>query len=110
MDRALVVAIIRRTALEAAENKLQQIGVRGFTVIAVRGRGEVFAPGHDFLAHDPLDDEVKIEVYVAREQARQVLEAIVDAAHTGSEGDGIVAILPVESVVSVRTRAEATSG
>lgn len=108
MERVLVVAIIRSSALRAAENRLQEIGVRGFTVIAVRGRGEVVQAGHNFLASDPLEDEAKIEIYVPRERTKEVSDAIVDAAHSGSEGDGIVAILPVERVISIRTRAEAT--
>lgn len=108
MERVLVVAIIRSSALRAAETRLQEIGVRGFTVIAVRGRGEVVRSGHNFLAPDSLEDEAKIEIYIPRERAKQVVDAVVDAAHSGSEGDGIVAILPVESVISIRTRAEAT--
>jgi len=39
MEHALVVAIIRRSVLLAAESKLLQFGVRGFTVIAVRAQG-----------------------------------------------------------------------
>ena len=107
MEHALVVAIIRRSALEATESKLQEIGVRGFTVIAVRGRGATIAAGHNFLEKDVLEDEVKIEIYAAREKARRVVDAIVDVTHTGSPGGGIVAVLPVESVISARTRSEA---
>lgn len=32
---------------------------------------------------------------------------ILDAAHTGSPGDGIVAILPVNRVYTARTRSDA---
>lgn len=61
IEHAIVVAIVRCSALEAAESNLQEIGVRGFTVVAARGRGSKLAPGHNFLAWNALEDEVKIE-------------------------------------------------
>lgn len=99
---ALVVAIIRGLALEAAEKKLQELGVRGITVSKVKGYGEYA----NFYARDWMVDQVKIEVFAARDQVERIAGAILDAAHTGSPGDGIVAILPVETVLSARTRAE----
>jgi nitrogen regulatory protein P-II 1 len=37
-----------------------------------------------------------------------ITAALMDAAHTGVPGDGIVAILPVEKFFLIRTRSEAT--
>jgi len=99
---ALVVAIIRGLALEAAEKKLQGLGVRGITVSKVKGYGEYA----NFYTRDWMVDQVKMEVFAARNQVERIAGAILDAAHTGSPGDGIVAILPVETVISARTRAE----
>lgn len=106
MELVLVVGIIRASALEATERALQRIGVRGITVFRGRGFGEHHLASHDFLSRDWSDDDVKIEIYAARERAELIESTIMDAAHTGSPGDGIVAILPVERVFSVRTRAE----
>lgn len=102
MDLALVVAIVRGLALEAAEANLHEMGVRGITVTKVRGYGEYA----NFYARDWMMDQVKIEVFAAREQAERVAGAILDAAHTGSPGDGIVAILPVATLLSARTRSD----
>ncbi len=105
MKLALVVAIIRRAKLKAAEERLHAIGVRGITVISAKGFGEHGLP-HDILGRALMEDQTKLEIYVAREQAERVAAAIIDAAHTGSAGDGIVAILPVHRVFSVRTRSD----
>ncbi len=53
-----------------------------------------------------MHDQAKLEIYVARDQVDHVAAAIIDAAHTGTSGDGIVAILPVHRVFSVRTRSD----
>ncbi len=53
-----------------------------------------------------MQDQTKLEIYVAREQAERVAAAIIESARTGEVGDGIVAILPVHRVFSVRTRAD----
>jgi nitrogen regulatory protein P-II 1 len=102
MELRLIVAIIRPLALEAVEKKLQQIGVRGLTVIRAKGYG-----AHaNLFRQDWLVDQVKIEIYVEQDRAKSVADAILDTAHTGSPGDGIVAILPVEKVFNIRTRNE----
>ena len=104
MELRLIVAIIRPLTLEAVEKKLQQIGIRGLTVIRAKGYG-AYA---NLFAQDWLVDQVKIEIYVEQDRAESVADAILDTAHTGSPGDGIVAILPVEKVLSIRTRSEET--
>ena len=103
MKLALIVAVIRGLALEKTEKKLQEIGVRGITVTTVKGYGEYAK----FFTRDRMTDDVKIEVFAAQEKAERIAGAILDAAHTGSPGDGIVAILPVDRVFSARTRADA---
>ena len=106
MDLALVVAIVHTDKLGAVERKLQSIGVRGVTVIRARGFGE-HTMHHDILGHQLMADQVKLEIYVADDRADAVASASIDAAHTGAPGDGIVAILPVRRVFSIRTRSDA---
>lgn len=102
MELRLVVGIIRPRALEAVEQRLQEIGVRGLTVIRSKGYGTQA----NFFARDWLVDQVKLEIYVEQDRAQGVAAAIMEIAHTGTEGDGIVAILPVEKLYNIRTRAE----
>jgi nitrogen regulatory protein P-II 1 len=47
--------------------------------------------------------KVRVEVLVEEADARDVLEVIAKAAHTGAIGDGKVWSTPVDDVVRVRT-------
>jgi len=102
MELKLVVAIIRTHALESVEVRLREMGVRGLTVSRAKG----FGAHANFFSADWLVDQVKIELFLEQDRAESIAQAILDTAHSGSRGDGIVAILPVEKVYSVRTRSE----
>jgi len=47
--------------------------------------------------------KVRIEILVDDANAESAIEAIVSAAQTGKIGDGKVWVVPVETVVRVRT-------
>ena len=80
--------------------------MRSITVSRTRGYGEQAVAGRNFLSRDRLMEQVQIEVFVASDMVERVATAIIDAARTGVPGDGIVAILPVDKVFSIRTGAE----
>jgi len=52
----------------------------------------------------------KIEIFTEGNRAEQIVGVIMDAAHTGSVGDGLVAVLPVHKVFRIRNKALAKSG
>ena len=95
-----VTAIFRPGRLEAVEERLRGLGVPGITVTKVKGFGEYAS----FYGPDWLCNHVRIEVFTSKLKADEIAEVIMEAAHTGSEGDGIVAVLPVESVYHIRTK------
>jgi len=95
-----VTAIFRPNRLEAVEDRLRGLGVAGISVTRVKGFGEYA----NFYEPDWLCTHVRIEVFTSKLKADEIAEAIMEAAHTGIEGDGIVAILPVESVYHIRTK------
>ena len=103
MDLAMVIAIVHPSALEAIEKKLRELRVRGITVSKVEGYGEYA----NFFSDDWLVDRVKLEIFAAQHDAETIADAIAQTAHTDVPGSGIVAILPVQKVVSIRTRAAA---
>jgi nitrogen regulatory protein PII len=105
MELSLVVAIIRRDALEAAEKRLHEIGVRGITVISAKGFGDRSLP-HDILGRPLMREQVKLEIYVTADRAERVAACAIDAAHATGVPDGIVAILPVQRILSVSTRSD----
>ena len=100
-----VTAIIRRDVLEKVERKLQQIGVQGISVTWVKGYGEYA----DFYARDWMTSYARIEIFTTAEKVDGIAEAIMDAAHVGLSGDGVVAVLPVEKLYRIRTKSEATT-
>lgn len=95
-----VTAIIRPERLEAVEECLRKLVVPGISVTKVKGFGE----HANFFKSDWFCQNVRIEVFIGAGQADEVAQAIMDAAYTGYEGDGIVAVLPVESVYHIRTK------
>ena len=97
-----VIAVVRADALEGVERGLIDVGVRGLTVIKVKGYGK----HANFFTRDWLSEEAKIEIVAEDAKVEAIVNAIIDAAHTGDLGDGIVTVLPVEKFYRIRTRSE----
>jgi len=97
-----ITAIIPARKLEDVERGLQRIGVPGITVTVCKGYGEY----ERFAKFDWSLPRARIEIYCASERAGAIKEAVLEAAHTGEMGDGIVALEPVETLWRVRTKAE----
>lgn len=95
-----VTAIIRPERLEKVEECLRKLNVPGISVTKVKGFGEHI----NFFKPDWLCQHVRVEIFISIRQADEVAAAIMEAAHTGREGDGIVVVLPVESVYHIRTK------
>ena len=85
---------------------LEGKGIHGMTVSEAsgfgrqRGHTEVYW-GAEYTVD--LVPKVRVEVVVDDADATGVVDAIVAAAQTGKIGDGKVWVVPVESVVRVRT-------
>ncbi|MGA6168433.1 P-II family nitrogen regulator [Saccharothrix sp. AJ9571] len=102
----LITAIVKPFTLDDIRSALEQLGVLGMTVSEVQGYGR--QKGHTEVyrgAEYAVDFVAKIRVEVVTDDANveKVIEAIVDAAHTGKIGDGKVWVTSVETVVRVRT-------
>jgi nitrogen regulatory protein P-II 1 len=104
MNFRKVTAIIQSTVLEKVEQALRETGVNGISVTKVKGYGEYA----NFYTQDMMVSHARIEIFTYAENAERIAAAIMNAAHTGVTGDGIVAILPVEKVFHIRSKAEAT--
>jgi nitrogen regulatory protein P-II 1 len=104
METRQVVAFIRREKLEDVERRLRELGIKRINVCKVKGYGEY----HDFFARDWMVDEVRVDVFARQEYVEEIVQAILETAHTGLPGDGVVAVIPVEKFYLIRTRKEAT--
>jgi len=100
MNYRKITAIIQPAKLGAVEQKLKELCVPGISVTKVLGYGEA----HNFFHSDWTSEYSRIEVFVCADCAQEIANGIMDAACTGKEGDGIVAILPVESLYRIHTR------
>jgi nitrogen regulatory protein P-II 1 len=102
----LITAIIKPFKLEDVKNALEGRGVHGLTVSEAsgfgrqRGHTEVYR-GAEYTVD--LVPKVRVEIVVDDEAVDGVVEAITGAAQTGKIGDGKVWVIPVETVVRVRT-------
>jgi nitrogen regulatory protein P-II 1 len=102
----LVVAILKPFKLEDVKERLKELGITGMTVSEAQGFGR--QRGHTEVyrgAEYEVDfvPKLKLEVLADDTQVDEIVEAIVTTAQTGKIGDGKVWVIPVESVVRVRT-------
>ncbi|MEL6213954.1 MAG: P-II family nitrogen regulator [Pseudomonadota bacterium] len=102
----LVSAIIKPQKLDDVRAALTALGVQGMTVSDVRGFGR--QKGHKEIyrgAEYNVDfvPKFKIDIAVPSEQTQNVVEAITQAAQTGSIGDGKIFVVDLEQAVRVRT-------
>ncbi|MCW2498804.1 MAG: nitrogen regulatory protein 1 [Frankiales bacterium] len=102
----LITAVVKPFKLDDVKAALEAVGVQGMTVSEVQGFGrqrghtEVYRGAEYTVDFVP---KVKVEVLVDDADAGSVLDAVVDAAHTGAIGDGKVWSTVVDEVVRVRT-------
>jgi nitrogen regulatory protein P-II 1 len=101
-----IEAIIKPFKLDEVKEALHDVGVSGITVTEAKGFGR--QKGHTELyrgAEYVVDflPKVKLEVVVDDDQVSRVVEAIAAAAKTGRIGDGKIFVIPVDSVLRIRT-------
>jgi nitrogen regulatory protein P-II 1 len=102
----LVVAVIKPFKLEDVKSALETFGIKGITVNEVQGYGR--QRGHTEVyrgAEYKVDfvPKAQLEVLVEDADASDVVDVIVKSAQTGKIGDGKVWVVPVDTVVRVRT-------
>jgi nitrogen regulatory protein P-II 1 len=102
----LIVAVLKPFKLDDVKEALKTLGISGMTLTEAQGFGR--QRGHTEVyrgAEYEVDfvPKLRVEVVVDDDQADDVVDAIVRTAATGKIGDGKVWVLPVETVVRVRT-------
>lgn len=104
-------AYIRTSCLEQTVKALKEKGAPGITVVTVH------PVGYGFEARFTLREEEitrryydisKIELVCDNEDLDTFVNAILDCAHTGSHGDGLIFVSDVNEVVKIRTKKRGT--
>lgn len=97
----LIIAIVRPFTVEKIVNAFENIeGFPGMTVIDSEGFGQrLRTSAYDAL--DPFKPNKRIEVVAVDEMVESIISAIKQNAHTGKKGDGLISVLPLDSVVLI---------
>jgi nitrogen regulatory protein P-II 1 len=102
----LITAIIKPQKLDAVKEALITQGITGMTVSDAKGFGRQLGLTEVYRGTAykvDLIPKIRLEVLVSSKIADKVIEIIVNAARTGSIGDGKVWASSVDSVTRVRT-------
>jgi nitrogen regulatory protein P-II 1 len=98
--------IIKPFKLDEVKTALNDIGIQGMTLSEVKGYGRQKGHTEIYRGAEYVVDflpKLKIEVIAKTDMVEKVIETVVNAARTGKIGDGKIFVLPVESVIRVRT-------
>lgn len=94
----MVEAIVRTVSFEGIVESLELIGVKGMTICEMKGIGEQVQLYKPYTIHN------RIEIIVPDEMVDDVVRSILDHAHTGLAGDGLIAVHPIEYMIKIRTK------
>ncbi|MBW9205589.1 P-II family nitrogen regulator [Mumia sp. zg.B53] len=102
----LVTAVIKPHKWEEVREALETFGITGMTVTEASGYGR--QKGHTEVYRGAEYDvslvpKIRVEIVTEDEDVKDVVDVVVKSAATGKIGDGKVWVVPVESVVRVRT-------
>jgi nitrogen regulatory protein P-II 1 len=101
-----IEAIIKPFKLDEVKEALNEVGLKGLTVIEAKGFGR--QKGHTELyrgAEYVVDflPKVKIELVIDDNLVERAIEAIQDAAQTGRIGDGKIFVSTIDEAIRIRT-------
>jgi nitrogen regulatory protein P-II 1 len=102
----LVTAIVKPFALDDVRAGLARLDVAGMTVSQVSGYGRQRGHTEVYRGADYQVDfvpKVRLELVVDDDMVEKVIDTVTQAARTGKIGDGKVWVVPVDTVVRVRT-------
>lgn len=99
MSYKKISAIVRTCCLDKVRHALEAAGAGGLSVTHVRGQGEYV----NTFSRDNLLRYARVEVFAPTGSVERLVAAIHEAAHSGQRGDGMIAVLPVESLIRIRT-------
>ncbi len=102
----LITAIIKPQKLDSVKEALVAQGITGMTVSEAKGFGRQLGLTEVYRGAQykvDLIPKIRLEVLVSSKVADKAIEIIVNAARTGSIGDGKVWATAVDSVTRVRT-------
>lgn len=101
-----IEAIIRPEKLTETIKELRKIGITGFTVSQIVGRGKQKDTKGVYRGKNyniTLHPKVKIEIILSDYMVERTIKVIVASAQTGEDGDGKIYVYPILEAYNIRT-------
>ncbi|HET6369834.1 MAG TPA: P-II family nitrogen regulator [Nitrospiria bacterium] len=101
-----IEAIIKPFKLDEVKKSVQEAGVKGMTVSEVKGFGRQKGHKEQYRGAEYVIEfvpKIKLEIVVGDSEADRVVGAIMNAARTGSIGDGKIFVGDLAGAVRIRT-------
>ena len=101
-----IEAVIRHYKLEEVKDALAAVGVQGMTVSEVSGFGRQKGHKEQYRGAEYTVDFLpkrKIEIVVADDRFKEVVDTILRTARTGQIGDGKIFVYEVSEMIRIRT-------
>ena len=101
-----IEAIIREDHFNDVKEALRKIGIVGMNVVEVRGHGQqggIVLTGRSGTYQIDMLPRLQVNIVLSDHNVDKTVEAIIGAARTGSIGDGMIFIYPVDEVIRIRT-------
>ena len=101
-----IEAIIKPFKLDEVKDALNQIGLKGITVLEAKGFGRQKGHTELYRGAEYIVDflpKVKIEIVISDDLVERAIDAIRRAAQTGRIGDGKIFVSNIEEAIRIRT-------
>lgn len=101
-----IEAIFREEKLTAVKEALYEIGIIGMNVSEVRGHGRqggIELAGRTGTYRVDFLPRVQLNIILSDHNVEKTIKTIQQAAQTGSIGDGLIFVYPVDDVIRIRT-------
>ena len=95
-----VTAIVRYECIEKVEIGMHELNISGMSVVKGKGHGGYA----NFFSSSWDVEHAQISVFVNDSQVQEVVQTIMDVAHCGASGDGIISVTPVEELYSIHSK------
>lgn len=100
-----VKAFIRKRKSEEVVDALEAIGIDRMTLIDVMGIGRTDPKQSQFSVRlaERYAEIAKLVLVCKKEEVSKIVDVILDKAHSGIKGDGMIYVSDVEQAVHIRT-------
>lgn len=101
-----IVAIVRASKFEDVKEALADKGINFFSFSEVKGYGHQKSKTRSYkgTAYDiGYIPRIKLEIFLSEPFVETAIEGIKKSAYTGENGDGLITICNIDTIINIRT-------